>query len=157
MKTNCADYITDCTPQCNVVRMDELKGKNVCTTGNYRCSPPPIRVTDIKVNGLWYACRDDQFKGKCNGRPGAEPVPTSCVSLSMRRKLNLLTKSFWITNMPENDLHSAATMESATSGREGLRGPNMRQLRKGMQSWMCSWLNFWKMRGLSWWLLASTK
>ena len=90
---NCVDLITDCTPQCNVVRVDNLQGKNICTTGNYKCSPPPIRITDIKVNGLWYACRNDANKGQCNGRPGGEAVPTSCVSLFMRWESNSFTYS----------------------------------------------------------------
>ncbi|RPB21158.1 hypothetical protein L211DRAFT_851670 [Terfezia boudieri ATCC MYA-4762] len=79
--------ISDCTPQCNVVRVDNLGGSNVCTTGNYRCSAPPIRVTDIRVNGLWYACRNDANKGQCNGRPGAQAVPTSCCRNDGRRNL----------------------------------------------------------------------
>ncbi|KAF8422213.1 hypothetical protein EV426DRAFT_575261 [Tirmania nivea] len=79
--------ITDCTPQCNIVRVDRLGTGNVCTEGNYRCSPPPIRVTDVRVNGLWYACRDDPNKGQCNGRPGAEAIPTSCCRNDGRRNL----------------------------------------------------------------------
>ncbi|KAF8417631.1 hypothetical protein EV426DRAFT_721070 [Tirmania nivea] len=79
--------ISDCTPQCNVVRVDRLGGGNVCTQGNYKCSPPPIRVTDIRVNGLWYACRNDPNKGRCNGRPGAQSVPTSCCRNDGKRNL----------------------------------------------------------------------
>ena len=78
-KIKCADLVTDCTPEYNIVRLDNQGSGNVCTQGNYKCSPPPIRVTDIKVNGLWYARRNDANKGKCNGLPGREAVPTSCV------------------------------------------------------------------------------
>ena len=64
--------------------MHSLGTGNVCIEGHYKCSPEPIRVTDIKVHGLWYACRDDEGKGKCNPQYGGEAVPTSCVGLLMR-------------------------------------------------------------------------
>jgi len=104
----CADVVSDCTPQCNVIRVDNLGSGNVCTQGNYKCSPAPIRITDIKVNGLWYACRNDANKGQCNGRPGGQAVPTSCVGPSMRRE-SIFNLMLWILTQS----NSAAMMESA--------------------------------------------
>ncbi|KAI0713570.1 hypothetical protein C8Q76DRAFT_465257 [Earliella scabrosa] len=52
---------------CRGVATYILPGKNICTSGPFKCSPPPIRITDVLIDGLWYACRGDPNSGSCAG------------------------------------------------------------------------------------------
>ncbi|KAL4969620.1 uncharacterized protein BDV14DRAFT_195883 [Aspergillus stella-maris] len=47
---------------------------NICTCGGWGCSPSGS-VDSVKVNGLWYACRNDANKGSCGPENGFEPPP----------------------------------------------------------------------------------
>jgi len=42
---------------------------NVCDEPLFSCSPPPIKITQLHLNGLNYACRGDPNAGACNGAP----------------------------------------------------------------------------------------
>ena len=47
----CADVIFD--DACRGVATYILPGQNICTSGPFKCSPPPIRITDVRIDGLW--------------------------------------------------------------------------------------------------------
>ena len=46
-----ADVIFD--DACRGVATYIYPGRNICTSGPFKCSPPPIRITDVRINGLW--------------------------------------------------------------------------------------------------------
>ncbi|KAL4912341.1 hypothetical protein BDW62DRAFT_216429 [Aspergillus aurantiobrunneus] len=47
---------------------------NICTCGEWACSPAGS-VNAVKVNDLWYNCRNDANKGNCGPENGFEPPP----------------------------------------------------------------------------------
>ncbi|OBZ76644.1 Phenylalanine--tRNA ligase beta subunit [Grifola frondosa] len=52
---------------CNQVY--SLVTTNPCDEPLFSCSPPPITITALHLDGLNYACRGDPNSGSCNGAP----------------------------------------------------------------------------------------
>ncbi|KAH8101457.1 hypothetical protein BXZ70DRAFT_906587 [Cristinia sonorae] len=50
---------------CKSVETDILVGQNVCTIDKFTCSPPPVTITGVKLDGRWYSCQ--RGGGSCNG------------------------------------------------------------------------------------------
>ncbi|KIY68982.1 hypothetical protein CYLTODRAFT_421117 [Cylindrobasidium torrendii FP15055 ss-10] len=40
---------------------------NPCTSGSFDCSPAPIKITGLHLNGQNYKCRGDANAGSCAG------------------------------------------------------------------------------------------
>ena len=47
-----ADHFFD--DSCNIVETVVDPGANVCTNGQFSCSPPPITITGANILGNWY-------------------------------------------------------------------------------------------------------